>query len=569
MAKILYSKLNPVPFYDYSVSDAGKNVFLADKVMYEHTVQPHEGYMPYAQKWVRADVVNLQFWLQDIDICEIDITDCTGMVLSTFSGIIAVNGLILAGEVYNIKQFSFNTASLPDEFFFLLRVGVTGNPALSYKVSNRQHVLAELKPSLLFKYSNSHNHLSAVFKTPFASSFKQVFYFRVEGRLHDLQPSGEFEAYDDQITNTTMLGGKPYDTATLAVGWEYGVPEWVASLLNFIRTCNEVYLDQYQITAAEKIEKKSQAGYTRYLYETPVRMAKVENAVTTEICVPVTAPTTYAPGNAIAGVAYSYSYVLAGSQPISIHATNLPAWATAAISGNTVTITGTPASGDVGANVQFNVTVKNQCSGNLILAASINVAAANTCTPVAFSGSPSLPNATVNATYDATFTLTGTAPFTLSQVVKPAWMTIVINGNEIDFSGTPPAAASAVPISFSVSNCGGPPANTINFSQNINVVSVIGITGYVGPYSTGQTTGGGTITGPAGTLVTVNISATGNPSGTYTLSVFVAGVTTTGTTSVTNGATSFTFIMPVGGLVYWGANFSGTDSAGTGNISVS
>jgi hypothetical protein len=48
----------------------------------------------------------------------------------------------------------------------------------------------------------------------------------------------------------------------------------------------------------------------------------------------------------------------------------------------------------------------------------------------------------------------------------------------------------------------------------------------------------------------------------------ITGVTTTGSTNVTNGNTTFTFVMPNGGTVNWTATFTTSNGGGGGGISI-
>jgi hypothetical protein len=78
-----------------------------------------------------------------------------------------------------------------------------------------------------------------------------------------------------------------------------------------------------------------------------------------------------------------------------------------------------------------------------------------------------LPDARVNIAYSETIALTGSAPFTLSDVVKPDWMTIAVNGSNVNFTGTPTAQAQNVTISFKVNNCSG---SSADFTDAIDVL---------------------------------------------------------------------------------------------------
>jgi len=75
--------------------------------------------------------------------------------------------------------------------------------------------------------------------------------------------------------------------------------------------------------------------------------------------------------------------------------------------------------------------------------------------------------------YLQTITLTGTAPFSLSGITKPAWLTITNSGNTITLTGTPGPGDVTLStlIEFTVSNCSG--GSTVLFSQEIQVFAAV------------------------------------------------------------------------------------------------
>lgn len=92
----------------------------------------------------------------------------------------------------------------------------------------------------------------------------------------------------------------------------------------------------------------------------------------------------------------------------------------------------------------------------------------STCLPVGIIGSMALPNGENGNAYTHTKSLSGSAPFTLSVANKPAWMTIAISGNNLNFSGTPTATGTSN-VTLTITNCSGGSSTTLN--QNITVVT--------------------------------------------------------------------------------------------------
>jgi hypothetical protein len=163
-----------------------------------------------------------------------------------------------------------------------------------------------------------------------------------------------------------------------------------------------------------------------------------------------------------------------------------PSWMTISISGTTVSFSGTPTGGDIGTDIAVGFDIQN-CAGHgsgspsssgtwggdVSFDDTIDVVTASSCTPVSISGgAPTFPDAEVDEEYDFDITLLGTAPFSLSNVVKPSWMTIEVVGSTIHVGGTPAQAnaGTAIPVSFTVSNCSG--NNDVDVSDTIDVLLV-------------------------------------------------------------------------------------------------
>lgn len=70
--------------------------------------------------------------------------------------------------------------------------------------------------------------------------------------------------------------------------------------------------------------------------------------------------------------------------------------------------------------------------------------------------------------YSAVIPLSGSAPFVLSDIIKPSWMTIAVVGSDVEISGTPAEedVDDDIPVGFKVNNCSGASAD---FTDIINV----------------------------------------------------------------------------------------------------
>jgi len=78
-----------------------------------------------------------------------------------------------------------------------------------------------------------------------------------------------------------------------------------------------------------------------------------------------------------------------------------------------------------------------------------------------------LPDPFVNVNYATNVNLSGTAPFNLTGITKPTWMTISVVGSTIQLTGTPTQAATDVTVAFTINNACG----TQSFTDSIDVLN--------------------------------------------------------------------------------------------------
>ena len=88
-----------------------------------------------------------------------------------------------------------------------------------------------------------------------------------------------------------------------------------------------------------------------------------------------------------------------------------------------------------------------------------------------------LDDAAVGVAYNKTINLTGSAPFTLSSLVKPDWMNITVSGSIITFSGTPGSGdeGTGISVSFTASNACGSDDGSATINVTCEAVAIIGI----------------------------------------------------------------------------------------------
>jgi len=96
-----------------------------------------------------------------------------------------------------------------------------------------------------------------------------------------------------------------------------------------------------------------------------------------------------------------------------------------------------------------------------------------TCVPPAFVSDLNNPTATVGTYWLGTVVLSGSQPFSLSNITKPAWMSINLSGNVVTLQGDPQAGIDQL-IQFDVTNACGTAhsSDTIDVSSNPDGISL-------------------------------------------------------------------------------------------------
>lgn len=101
----------------------------------------------------------------------------------------------------------------------------------------------------------------------------------------------------------------------------------------------------------------------------------------------------------------------------------------------------------------------------------INVEIECPCVGATVDESVVIPDGEVGEYLDYSFDIDGTEPFYITDEVKPAWMSIVLDENTVHIYGTPDAPGTDIPVSFTISNCTETETTTtLPFSQTINVI---------------------------------------------------------------------------------------------------
>jgi hypothetical protein len=234
--QVYISKLNPTQFVkkippvsaQYDTRDMEDFLF-ADRL------QLWEEKKLYKQKWKQTDTIWYQFESNmsplQIDIFNVDYQD---PVITITMDMVAANPRLPGFYIY---QAAVSLAGLEDGCYYP-RFSPGANPVDQEYGEPMLIKAIHDEPTVLYTYKNSRFHGDIIFETGIQFSF------RVEGVLGRYHPASDDTFYRDQSMNVTQLVSKPYPSIPLSHGGSFGIPDWVLEKLNWIWSCDSVYIDQ-------------------------------------------------------------------------------------------------------------------------------------------------------------------------------------------------------------------------------------------------------------------------------------------------------------------------------------
>lgn len=181
----------------------------------------------------------------------------------------------------------------------------------------------------------------------------------------------------------------------------------------------------------------------------------------------------------------------------------------------------------------YDVVVTNACGTVTSTTATLTVEF-----PPTITSGGTFPDATVGVAYNHDVVIAGTQPFTIANIVAPAWMTVTLTGDTVNLSGTPMPGdvGTGIAVSFDITNnCA-----TLPISDTIDVIDAC-----MPP--TGATISGNTVA-TLGVAENYTVTVTGTPTTPLTYTWVVTGGTIDAgqnTDTITVTPTSFPMTIDV------------------------
>lgn len=136
-----------------------------------------------------------------------------------------------------VKELVIDLSSIPVESEVTLFFAE--NTSSVHQIEAKFLVTSDIEYTVLIEYTNRRNEYDTIFDTD------SLFQFRVEGSFlpQDYSFESQSENFRDQRHVAKTLSGYPIEKKTLSLGGGFGVPRWVASLINNIFSLSNVYVN--------------------------------------------------------------------------------------------------------------------------------------------------------------------------------------------------------------------------------------------------------------------------------------------------------------------------------------
>jgi hypothetical protein len=230
--------VNPVKFYwtDRPV-DPAKNFFLLGEDWFSKQIPEWYQKIPYLQKWQQTDTINLQV-KSNFDPIAWQVRKCDGKTIVKNADFEKKYTAVI-GQPYNYYEANIQLADIEEGEYEIVIIVGSGDNTMTW-VSEPQSIALKHSDTLIFNYKSTFNDQDVIFDTGIE------FFFRCEGFINTYDPQNNAKTFDDQYLNMVPLSATASDNFKLNIGGSYGVPNWVAKLINTFYCCNYVLTEGLQ-----------------------------------------------------------------------------------------------------------------------------------------------------------------------------------------------------------------------------------------------------------------------------------------------------------------------------------
>lgn len=247
-----------------------------DDDFFVRNIKPWDYARFWAQPYQQGDVVKVQ-WLGAGAGIGLTYTayliDCDNRIYKTLTITSPSLTLIDSQQIYEVSLPLYNIAE--GYYRMVLKYDFLGSD-ISFVISEPIDVRSVHPQSLWIKYTNSSNDFGVIWQ------YGIEFQARCYGTINNLTMGSQFNVYEDEPLNMTMLSGIAYRNWELQVGGNGNpIPDWFGDKLERIMLCDTVDIDGTLYTRAKdskwEVNRKPQTVLSSY--KLSVREAVNDNSL--------------------------------------------------------------------------------------------------------------------------------------------------------------------------------------------------------------------------------------------------------------------------------------------------
>jgi hypothetical protein len=277
--QIIQPEGNPVWFHELepTLQDQYRSRHFED-FFYLETIYRWEQRREFLQPFQNSDSIRWQFQSQTAPL-KYSLIDVEGRVWVENN----MTDLLQNADdpAYRIYQADLSLAPYPEGVYFIKIECGAQNLDGTYPlvlISEPISIAQVQKDTLYLGYKGTNYYGSFVWATGFSP------FIRLRATLRLKSPSSKDTFFEDDEMGMTLLQSKPYKVWLLNVGGPSGIPDYLATILNWVVGCKTLFIDGKQYTKNEgaKLEEASQANFPMRAWKIELRYAQNRSAKTYE-----------------------------------------------------------------------------------------------------------------------------------------------------------------------------------------------------------------------------------------------------------------------------------------------
>lgn len=265
----------PVHFIPLNYTkDPRYNSYTMDEDWFKNRIQTYVDKNNYFAPWQLNDFIELQFQSKGLSGATIQILNERGTKIGAPITVPQVTDpVIIAPQLLYQLTIALNTFT-EGKYYMLLTVGA-GQGASTW-ISEGLWMKTKWLKTKLFEYVNTTNKQSIVFTNGYQPNM------RLHSDIIKYKPNSKFTTFADEPQDIDLLNAIPYDTWTLQLGFDSGIPDYMMRKIDRIMLLDTVLIDgnQYSRDADAQPEIQNFPGQAKQYITLAIRRAKNIDAIT-------------------------------------------------------------------------------------------------------------------------------------------------------------------------------------------------------------------------------------------------------------------------------------------------